>query len=84
MNLIGSVNVTLAKGNQEILLGFAQPKSNKEAMERAKKSIELELPKGGKVTEVRRCSSGGNNSWSAYSQNTHVAWITLNEVTVPG
>jgi hypothetical protein len=85
MNLIGSVNITLEKGNQEILLSFAQPKSNKEAMGRAENSINLELPKGAKVTEVRRqAPQYGANSWSAYAGNKHVAWITLNEVTVPG
>lgn len=85
MNLINSVNIQIEKDNSEILLGFAKPKTNREAMDRAERAIQEETGKS--VTEVRRCAPQYKNTWTAYGGNGRtklLGWMTLNEITVAG
>lgn len=83
MNLIGSVNIQYSD-NGETLLSFATPKTNRDAMEAAKKAIKNDTNKT--VTHIaRNPPEHGANVWSAFAiRDKHLAWITLNEVTVPG
>lgn len=82
MNLIGSVNIQMAKDNSEVLLSFAQPKTNRAAMDAAKKSIKDDC--GRNVVDVRRNRAIAEpNLWCALNSDYEtIAWITLNEVTV--
>ncbi len=85
MNLIGSVNIQYpSDGQNETLLSFAEPKGNGDAMKAAEKAIKDDTGKA--VANIQRCPPQyGANMYSAYAlNNKHLAWITLNEVTVKG
>ena len=83
MNLIGSVNIQMAETHREILIAFAAPRTNKVAMEAAKNEIENHIK--GPITHVGRVAPEyGSNVWGVQSGFATVAWVTMNEVTVPG
>lgn len=83
MNLINSINIQMAETHQEILVSFCSPRSNKVAMEAAKNEISNHIKSP--ITRVARVAPQyGNNVWSVQSGFATVAWVTMNEVTVPG